>query len=56
MNKVGDNINHQKEPFKDAYEAANGGGTYAQYLKDAAEYIQESWSELLFLNADLSSK
>lgn len=45
-----------RKPFKDAYEAVNGDGTYAQYLKDAAEYIQENWSELLFLRADLSSK
>ena len=45
-----------RKPFKDAYEAANGVGTYAQYLKNAAEYIQENWSELLFMRSDLSSK
>ncbi len=45
-----------RKPFKELYEAANGEGSYAQYLKDAAEYIDESWSELLFLRADLGSK
>ena len=45
-----------RKPFKETYEAANGQGAYAQYLKDAAEYIDESWSELLFMRADLSSK
>lgn len=45
-----------RKPFKVTYEAVNGEGSYAQYLKDAAEYLDESWSELLFLRADLSSK
>jgi hypothetical protein len=45
-----------RKPFKEAYEAVNGEGSYAQYLKDAAEYIQENWSELLFLKKELSSK
>jgi hypothetical protein len=45
-----------RKPFKELYEAANGEGSYAQYLKDAAEYLDENWSELLFLRADLSSK
>jgi hypothetical protein len=45
-----------RKPFKEAYETANGEGSYAQYLKDVAEYVQESWSELLFLRKDLSSK
>jgi hypothetical protein len=45
-----------RKPFKEVYEAANGEGSYAQYLKDAAEYVQESWSELLFFRKDLSSK
>ncbi len=45
-----------RKPFKELYEAANGEGAYAQYLKDAAEYIDENWSELLFMRADLSSK
>lgn len=45
-----------RKPFKQAYEEANGEGSYAQYLKDAAEFIQENRSELLFFRKDLSSK
>jgi hypothetical protein len=45
-----------RKPFKQVYESVNGEGSYAQYLKDIAEYIQDSWSELLFGRADLSSK
>jgi hypothetical protein len=45
-----------RKPFKEAYEGVNGEGSYTQYLKDAAEYINENWSELLFMRKDLSSK
>ncbi len=45
-----------RKPFKEVYEAVNGEGSYAQYLKDAAEYIDQNWSELLFLRKELSSK
>lgn len=45
-----------RKPFKETYEAIHGEGSYAQYLKDVAEYVDESWSELLFMRADLSSK
>lgn len=45
-----------RKPFKEVYETANGEGSYAQYLKDIAENVQESWSELLFMRKDLSSK
>jgi len=45
-----------RRPFKEVYEQANGEGSYAQYLKDAADYVQENWSELLSLRKDLSSK
>jgi len=45
-----------RKPFKETYEAVNGEGSYAQYLKDVAEHLTESWSELLFLRGDLSSK
>lgn len=45
-----------RKPFKETYEGVNGEGSYAQYLKDVAEYVDESWSELLFMRADLSSK
>ncbi len=45
-----------RKPFRETYEAVNGAGSYAQYLKDAAEFINENWSELLFLRKDLGSK
>jgi hypothetical protein len=45
-----------RKPFKATYEAVNGAGSYAQYQKDGAEFIDESWSELLFMRKDLSSK
>jgi hypothetical protein len=45
-----------RKPFKETYESVHGEGSYAQYLKDAADYIQENWNELLFMRKDLSSK
>jgi len=45
-----------RKPFKETYESVFGEGAYAQYLKDVAEFVDESWSELLFMRADLSSK
>lgn len=45
-----------RKPFKQAFEEVNGEGSYAQYIKDLAEYIQETWSELIFLRQDLGSK
>ncbi|MDH7460563.1 hypothetical protein QEG73_04715 [Chitinophagaceae bacterium 26-R-25] len=45
-----------RKPFKEVYESINGEGSYAQYLKDIGEFVQESWSELLFFRKDLSSK
>ncbi len=45
-----------RKPFRETFETANGEGSYAQYLKDVSEFIDESWSELLFMRADLSSK
>jgi hypothetical protein len=45
-----------RKPFKEIYEAVNGEGSYEQYLKDASDFINESWSELLFFKKDLGSK
>jgi hypothetical protein len=45
-----------RKPFKETYEAVHGEGSYAQYLKDVAEFVDESWSELLFMQKELSSK
>ena len=45
-----------RKPFKERHEVANGKGSYAQYLKDVAAFIEKSWTELLFMRKDLSSK
>ncbi|MFZ4056504.1 MAG: hypothetical protein ACOYKE_00125 [Ferruginibacter sp.] len=45
-----------RKPFKEVYESVNGEGSYAQYMKDISEYLNDSWSELLFMRKDLSSK
>lgn len=45
-----------RRPFKEAFEAANGAGSYNQYMKDASEYIDDRWDELLFMRKDLGSK
>ncbi|MBP9097952.1 MAG: hypothetical protein KBF74_03985 [Ferruginibacter sp.] len=45
-----------RKPFKETFESVNGEGSHAQYLKDVAEFVDESWNELLFMRADLSSK
>ena len=45
-----------RKPFKGSYESVNGEGSYEQFQKDLADYVDETWSELLFLRADLSSK
>jgi hypothetical protein len=45
-----------RKPLKELYETAYGEGSYAQYLKDVSEHVQESWSELLSFRKDLSSK
>jgi hypothetical protein len=45
-----------RRPFKESYDSVFGEGAYEQYLKDVAEYVEESWSELLFMRKDLSSK
>jgi hypothetical protein len=45
-----------RKPFKTTYEGANGEDSYDNYLDIARQYINEVWSELLFLRPDLSSK
>lgn len=45
-----------RKPFKETFESVNGEGSYAQFQNDLADYVDETWSELLFLRADLSSK
>jgi len=45
-----------RKPFKDRYEGANGSDSYEDFLDTIREYLTDSWSELLFYRADLSSK
>ena len=45
-----------KESFKSRYETANGPDSFDKYVEMLREYLNESWSELLFYRADLSSK
>jgi len=45
-----------KPPFKERYEKANGEDSFDHYVEMLREYLNESWSELLFYRADLSSK
>jgi len=45
-----------KPPFKERYEKANGEDSFDKYLEVVRECLLDSWSELLFYRADLSSK
>ena len=45
-----------RDPFKETYEKVNGAGSWAQYLNDSAMYVDNVWSELLYMRKDLSSK
>lgn len=45
-----------RKPFKEAYDKVHGAGAYEEYIEDLRQYVSESWSELLFLRKDLSSK
>jgi hypothetical protein len=45
-----------RKSFVERYEAANGAGSYQNFLNTLNENLNESWSELLFYRADLSSK
>jgi hypothetical protein len=45
-----------RKPFKEIFEGANGAGSWAKYLNDITLYVDEQWSELLFVRKDLSSK
>lgn len=45
-----------RKPFKERYEAANGEDSFEGFLDTLREYLTDSWSELLFYRADLSSK
>ncbi len=45
-----------RKPFKERYEGANGLGSYEKFLEKIRESSDHSWSEMLFMRADLSSK
>ncbi len=45
-----------RKPFKERYEAVNGEDSYDTFLATIRDYLNDSWSELLFYRADLSSK
>lgn len=45
-----------RKPFRETYDKVHGAGAYEEYLEDLRLYVNEVWSELLFLRKDLSSK
>lgn len=45
-----------KESFKSRYEKANGEDSFDHFVEMLQQYLNDSWSELLFYRADLSSK
>ena len=45
-----------RPPFKETYEKVNGAGSWTKYLNDGELYVEKTWSELLMLRPDLSSK
>ncbi len=45
-----------RKPFKGTFESVNGEDSYDDYLDQLGEYVNEIWSELLFLRKDLGSK
>ncbi len=49
-------VNGFRKPFRETYDAVHGAGSYEEYLENQRQYVNEIWSELLFLRKDLSSK
>jgi hypothetical protein len=45
-----------RKSFTDTYEKIHGKGSWGIFNENVKEYINEQWSELLFLRTDLSSK
>lgn len=45
-----------RKPLADRYNAANGAGSFDNWLKDYADIVQSRWSELLIYKPLLSSK
>lgn len=44
-----------RKPFSERYNAANGAGSWDKWLEDYSKYVENRWSEMLFLRKDLSS-
>ena len=45
-----------RKPFKERYEAIHGPDSFDGYIEVIRNYVADTWSELLFLRADLGSK
>lgn len=45
-----------RKPFKDRYESIHGGDSWNEVLEILQKYVDNAWSEMLSLRADLSSK
>jgi hypothetical protein len=45
-----------RKPFRETFDAVNGAGAFEEYMEDLRTYVNDVWSELLFLRKDLSSK
>ncbi len=45
-----------RKSFVDTYEKIHGKGSWGIFNENVKEYINDQWSELLFLRVDLSSK
>lgn len=45
-----------RKPFVETFEKIHGKGSWGIYNDNVKEYIDDQWSELLFLRKDLSSK
>ncbi len=45
-----------RKPIKERFEAINGADSWDEWIDALRNYVDNSWSELLFYRADLSSK
>ena len=45
-----------RKPFKDRYEAIYGADSWNDVMETIQNYLNDSWSELMFYRADLGSK
>ena len=45
-----------RKSFRSTYDGVNGANSYEDYLDIARHYVENVWSELLTMRADLSSK